>query len=243
MPTVLVTGASRGIGLELVRQYATRGWQVIATVRNRTSAGELAALQRQFPAIDIEPLDVAQHGQAFVLANRLRGRPIDVLLHNAGVAPGNLAAAIFPQVDYQLCRDVLETNLWPVLWITEALLANVLASEQRKIMIMSSAAGSIGSLARFKGPSQGGYHYRISKAALNMVASLLAKDLADQGVTVGILSPGQVDTELGRGGATATPPNLVPVEKSVSGLLGVIDAFNLESSGKFIRYTGLEVPF
>lgn len=244
MPTILVTGSSRGIGIELVRQYAARNWRVIATVRKPETADDVTALSRTHSNIEIERLDVTQPGQAFALAKRLRGVPIDVLLQNAGIAPGRPEQSRFGTIDFALAREVMETNLWPALWIAEALLENVLRSEQRKIMVMSSAAGSISGLARSQANNSGGYYlYRMSKASLNMAVALMARDLAPRQVTVGLLSPGQVDTDLGRGGASSPPPGVISAEQSVTGLMKVIDEFSLDKSGKFIRYTGLEVPW
>ena len=172
---------------------------MIATVRNIATATQLHSLARSSPNISIEPLDVAQRAQAQALAQRLAGQPIDILLHNAGIAPGTAQQSTFGSLDYDIARQALETNVWAVLWLTEALIGNITTSQQRKVIVLSSAVGSIGSVARFSGMAGGSYMYRISKAALNMAMSLVARDLADRGVIVGLVSPGQVDTDLGGG--------------------------------------------
>lgn len=241
-PTVLVTGASRGIGLEFVRQYAADGWKVIATARRPEGSPVLMQLAQSFPSITLAPLDVTDAGQRLALRERLAGQPVDVLLHNAGIAPGGSGAASnFGTLDCDLGRQALDTNVWGTLQLTEALVENVAASRQRKVMILSSAVGSV-SLARAFGDA-GGYPYRISKAALNMAGALLARDLETRGITVGLLSPGQVDTDLG-GGHPGTPASqLVPVETSVAGLRAVIAEFTPERNGHFYRHTGAEIAW
>lgn len=243
MPTVLITGTSRGIGLELARQYAERGWHVIATARNPAKASALSELAAIYPAIRVEQLDVTDAEGIAALAQRLAGLPIDILLHNAGLAPGTSQQSTFGTLDFKIGDSGMATNVWGVLAVTQALLANVELGEMRKIMAVSSFAGSIGSIAGTEPSSWGDYMYRISKAALNMAMSLVARDLKGRGITVGMLSPGLVDTDLG-GGHVGVPRHLIITPRqSAEALVPVIDAYTPDMTGKFMRYTGMEVPW
>ncbi len=243
MPTVLITGTSRGIGLELTRQYAGRGWNVIATARNLATSAELSGLAATYPNIRMEQLDVTDGESVRSLAQRLDNEPIDILLHNAGVAPGSSDQSTFGTLDFSVGDLAIATNVWGVLAATEALLPNVQLGKLRKVMVVSSFAGSISSIAGTEPSPWGDYIYRISKTALNMTMSLVARDLKPRGIIVGMLSPGLVDTELG-GGHVGIPRDLIITpSQSAGALIPVIDGYTLDTSGKFMRYTGAEVPW
>lgn len=228
--TVLITGASRGIGLELARQYAARGAQVIATCRTPATASALLEIAAHAAHVTIEPLDVANDAQIADLAGRLQGRGIDVLINNAGVGS---AGAGLGTLDYDVWRRVMDTNLYGPVKLTEALLPNLLAGEGRKAVAISSSLGSIA------GTRGGNYPYRTSKAALNMAMRSMAMDLRDQGVTVALLSPGIVDTDFTRG---ARMPK-IPVEVSAAGLIDTIDRLGPDDAGAFARYNGETVDW
>ncbi|MCS6947167.1 MAG: SDR family oxidoreductase, partial [Steroidobacteraceae bacterium] len=203
--TVLITGSNRGIGLEFARQYAARGWRVIATARDPQSAPELAALARQYPAnVVIERLDVADEAQIAALASKYRGQPIDVLLNNAGLL-GEPERQSLADLDYATFVEVLRVNTFAPLAVARAFLDNVRASEQKKIVAITSGLSSMHNTQRFGGL----YFYRISKAGLNMAMRTLQADTRAQGIKVGILAPGVVDTRLlrqsGYRGAALTP--------------------------------------
>lgn len=190
--TVLITGSNRGIGLEFVRQYAARGWHVIATTRDPAGATELAALAQASPKlITVEKLDVANDADIAALAAKYKGQPIDVLLNNAGML-GDPAKQSFQQLDYATFQEVLHVNTYGPLAVSRAFLDNVLASQQKKIVAITSGLSSIENTRRFGSL----YFYRISKAGLNMGMRALQAELRGRGVKVGILAPGVVETRL-----------------------------------------------
>jgi len=232
-PTVLITGASRGIGLEFTRQYAVRGWRVLATCRTPDSAVELQAIVDAHANVTIEQLDVTDHARIDALARQYRGQPIDLLINNAGIS-GGFENQVFGNIRYEYFNDVLATNFIAPLKMAEAFIDHVAASEQKKIMNISSRPSSI---ALTTGAQ---YIDRPSKASLNMVMRTLAKDVADRGVTVGLVAPGLVDTDLTR--ALVGIPKISP-EESVTALIELIDNFTFEMSGSLIQHTGEPIPW
>lgn len=231
MPCALITGASRGVGLALTQALARRGWTVIATCRDPEGAEALQDLAAA-PGADIRiaPLDVADPGSLARLAQTLDGVAIDVLVNNAGVAHRDTP---FGALDYEAWRRVLEVNLLAPMRVTEALIAQVEASDSKAVVVLAS---SLGSLGRTTG---GNYFYRTSKAALNMAMRSLALDLRPRGITVAMLSPGYVDTDFTRG--MGGPK--VSVEDSAEGLANAIETLSPEDSGRFYRYTGDDIDW
>ncbi len=231
-PTVLITGANRGIGLELARQYAERGWRVIATARRPAEANALAAIATAHPGVSIEPLDVTDAAAVAALARKYEGRPIDVLINNAGItgprgqAPGSL--------DYDAYRHVLETNTIAPLRLAEAFLPNIASSTQKKIVTLSSSEASITQVN-----SPRGYWYRSSKAAVNMLMRNLAFELKERGITVALVNPGPVDTDMMKG---VRMPLQEPAE-AVAKVIGIIDRLTPEKTGRFWDYQGGELPW
>lgn len=224
MPTILITGAGRGLGLELARQYAHDGWRIIGTVRNAEAKSNLEK-------VHAEALlhDVGEPAQASKLASRLRDVPLDVLYYNAGtIGKRGMALGSF---DYPAWEEVLRVNLLGAAALIEALVENVAASEQKKIAVMSSRLGSIAESSGMTLP------YATSKAALNLLAKGLAATLAPRGIIVVALSPGWVKTDMGGESAPLTP------EASVRGLRKVIAGLRREDSGKFISYDGSTIPW
>jgi len=232
-PTVLVTGASRGLGLELVRQYAAEGARVIATCRNPAQSPELAALASVYPAaIHVEALDVIDHSAIDALATRYQGQPIDILINNAGdIGPRDpnrtrLHEQQFGTMNYAEWRRVLEINTIAPLRMAEAFVAQVAASQLRQMIFVSSTTGSNveGLYATFG--------YCSSKAALNKVVTMLAIALKPQGIVCAAVCPGYVKTRLGGNAA------LLGVEESITGLRRVITGLTLQRTGSFTRYNG-----
>jgi NAD(P)-dependent dehydrogenase (short-subunit alcohol dehydrogenase family) len=221
MPTILITGANRGIGLELAKQYAGDGWSVIATARDPKKADGLNALKGD---IRIEALEVTDEKQVQALAKKLKGTAIDVLLNNAGMLSGYEPLG---ETDTESWLQTLHVNTIAPLKLTEALVEHVAGSKQKKIASITSGMGSMGGHA-----STGAYAYRSSKAALNMVMVTAANELRSRGISVAVISPGWVKTDMGGPGATLN------VKDSAAGIRKVIDKLNVGISGQFFNYSG-----
>jgi NAD(P)-dependent dehydrogenase (short-subunit alcohol dehydrogenase family) len=226
MPTVLITGASRGIGLELAKQYAADNWSVIATARDPKQADGLKALKGD---IRIEALEVTDEKQIKALAKALEGTAIDVLLNNAGMLTGYES---FGDTDAESWLKTLHVNSIAPLKLTEALVEHVARSKQKKVASITSGMGSIGTNA-----STGAYAYRSSKAALNMVMVTAANELRSRGISVAVISPGWVRTDMGGTGAP------LDVKESAAGIRKVIDRLNVGISGQFFNYSGESIPW
>ena len=210
MPQVLVTGANRGLGLEFVRQYAQAGWSVFACCRDLENASELRELANAGNVL-LHKLDVGDFGAIKALADQLRGEPIDLLLNNAGLFGPKIQAdrdkrQSFGHVDYTIWDTLLRVNTMAPLHIAECFVEHVAASEQKKIVALTSIMGSIADT------SGGLYAYRSSKAALNMVMASLAHELAPRGIAVSVFCPGWVKTAMGGPQASIEP------EVSIAGL-------------------------
>jgi NAD(P)-dependent dehydrogenase (short-subunit alcohol dehydrogenase family) len=224
--TVLVTGSSRGLGLELVRQYAAAGWTVVASARNLAAADDLRALAAANDKIAIETLDVTDQASIDALAAKYAGKPIDVLINNAGVL-GDLEAQQLGSFDYAEFENVMGANVYGPLAVAEAFREHVAASAQKKIVSITSRSGVI-SEPGWRGPS----FYRASKVALNMTMRVLADELRGSGVIVALVAPFPTDTDMLR--ALIGPPNAARQAKpevSVAGLIKVIDGLTLANSG------------
>ncbi|HHQ15108.1 MAG TPA: SDR family oxidoreductase [Chromatiales bacterium] len=235
VPTVLITGSNRGLGLEFARQYAARGWKVIATCRKPDKADQLKALAKEHPqTLVIERLDVADFDQVDALAKKYAERPVDVLLNNAGIT-GGMENQIFGQMDFDVFQMVLRVNTIAPLKISEAFYNNVRASRDKKIIVVSSSQGSIGLV---KQPRL--YFYRASKAALNMEMKNLALQLKRRGIAVGMVNPGPTDTDMMAG----LPKKMLrsPVQ-AVSDMMRNIDGLSVETTGSFMQYDGTILPW
>jgi NAD(P)-dependent dehydrogenase (short-subunit alcohol dehydrogenase family) len=237
-PTVFITGANRGIGFALARQYAGRGWGVIATCRSPDKADDLQSLREEYSQVVIEQLDVTDFAGIDALAERYRDVPIDILINNAGIL-GDNDKQKFGTFDYSAFDLVMAVNTRGPIKIVEAFVDNVAASEQKKIMNISSYVGSIE--RTFGGQN----FYRASKAALNMSMRTIARELkysdikARKGITVGLIDPGVVDT----GFAKNVPIPMISADESAAGVIAIIDAYTSKETGTFIRYDGKPVPW
>ena len=227
MPSVLITGANRGLGLEFTRQYAADGWRVFAACRDPAGARNLAAVEGDVSA---ETLDVDDGPQVAALANKLSGQPIDVLINNAGIyGPKDVTR---DTVDYDAWGQVFRTNTMSPLAMSAAFAANVAQGGQKKIITLSSIMGSIA-----ENDSSGDFIYRSSKAAVNAVMKSLAGDLKSEGITVAVLHPGWVRTDMGGPDASIEAP------ESVTGMRAVIAGLKESDSGRFLNYDGTEIPW
>ena len=229
-PTILITGANRGIGLELTEQFAEDGWQVLACCRNPADAGQLQALTERDLTIEIHALDVTNYQQMATLAVQLGSRPIDILLSNAGIY-GSKGVG-FGEVDAQEWRQVLEVNTIAPLMLVQTFVEQVAASQQKLVAVISSKVGSIADNS-----SGGSYIYRSSKTAVNQVVKSLSIDLADRDITVLSLHPGWVKTDLGG------PNAEISTDESVSGLKNILQSAGLAQSGQFIEFNGSSIPW
>lgn len=218
--TVLVTGANRGIGLELCRQLKDQGHQVTAVCRN--SSAELNDLG----VTVIEQVDVANHESVQQLAQQLKGQQFDVLINNAGV----LARNALGEIDYQTVMQQYQVNAMAPLMVTESLLENL--HEGSKVAIVTSRMGSMAD-----NDSGGHYGYRMSKAAVNMAGTSLAVDLKPKGIAVGLLHPGYVKTDM------TGNQGFVDTQHSAQGLLARIEQLSLENSGTFWHAEGEQLPW
>lgn len=220
MAVTLVTGANRGIGLELCRQLKARGDDVIAVCRESTPA--LDALGVRVEA----GVDVSDAGAVADLAKRLKGAPLDVLINNAGILRGeSLDTMDFAGVERQF-----EVNALGPLRVTAALAPQM--REGAKVIIITSRMGSIADNG-----SGGYYGYRMSKAAVNAAGVSLARDLKSRGIAVALLHPGMVATEM-------TGKNGIPPEDAARGIIARVDALSLDATGKFFHaVTGEELPW
>ncbi|HKM82485.1 MAG TPA: SDR family NAD(P)-dependent oxidoreductase, partial [Candidatus Acidoferrum sp.] len=137
MSTILITGANRGLGLEFARQYAADGWEVLAASRQPDKATELKQLAAQHPTVVLHRLDITDDESVQDLADKLDGKPIDVLLHSSGIYPRE--GQHIGEIDYDGWRRAMETNLFGVMRVTEALLKNVAASQRKQIAAISTS--------------------------------------------------------------------------------------------------------
>ena len=234
--TVLITGSNRGIGFEFAKQYAEKGWHVIATARTPEKTGDLKQLAKAHPKLVIEQLDVTDVSSIAALAKKYRGKPIDVLINNAGIL-GNPSAQIFGQFDYKELDKVMAVNVLGPLRVSQAFADNVAVSKQKKIICMSSGMGSmmISQLA----PNM--YFYKISKAGMNIAMGSLAADLRKRDIIVFRLAPGIVNTRLleqsGIGGQGIEP------QESVVGMIAIIEKVTPEMTKEVYIYNGKTLPF
>ena len=219
MKTCLVTGASRGIGLELCRQLRQRGEEVIGACRK--ASAELRALDCRI----VEGVEVTDSASLQRLAAELAGERIDVLVNNAGI----LSRESIDDLDFERIRRQFEVNALAPLRVTRALLPNLGAGS--KVAIITSRMGSIADNG-----SGGYYGYRMSKAAVNMAGVSLARDLRGRGIAVLLLHPGMVATEMTGGSG-------IPVQESAANLIARIDSLGLEQSGTFHHADGQPLPW
>lgn len=227
-PTVLITGANRGIGLEFVEQYIARGWNIIATTRELDSSPELLALAKDYDRLVVEQLDVTDFARIDALDAKYSKQPLDVLLSNAGITPKYKSAfKTVDSVDWDMVRMSLEVNAIAPLKLAQTFMDQVAASQQKKIIVISSKAGSFELSPKM--PMM--YEYRGSKAALNMYMYALSFETGKKGVTLALLSPGQVNTV-----PNMKLPGAIETDESVTKMLKVIDGLTPAQNGKFLNF-------
>jgi len=217
--TVLITGANRGIGLELARQFAADQWRVIGTARKPDEADELRAAGAR-----VVQLDVTSATSVGNMARELADTPIDLLINNAGIQP---LMWTLEEVDFDDFERALAVNTTGPVRVTRALLPNLRSGKLRRIVNITTNLSSIA------GNTDGGFYgYRESKAALNMFTKSLAMDLGPEGFVCIALHPGWVRTDMGG------PQAPLQVEESARGMIAVIDRLTPGDNGAFLTYSG-----
>jgi len=227
-PTVFITGSNRGIGLEFVKQFSERGWNIIATARKPEEAEGLQAVAADYDRLVIERLDLMDFEAMQALGTKYADQPIDLLLSNAGITPKYKSAfKTLGGVDWDMTMKSLEVNAIAPLQLVQVFMDSVAASDQKKIVVISSKAGSFELSPKM--PMM--YSYRGSKAALNMYFYTLSFETPKKGVTAVMMSPGQVNTVPGM-----KLPNAIETDESVGKMLAVIDGITPENNGQFLDY-------
>jgi NAD(P)-dependent dehydrogenase (short-subunit alcohol dehydrogenase family) len=228
MPTVMITGANRGLGFEFAKQYAAGGWRVFAACRHPTSADSLRLLaERSRGLVEVVTMDVTDLQSVKRAAAQVGDVAIDVLINSAGIAgkPGQRAGS----VDYESWATVLNVNTMGPLRVTETFIDHLARGERKLAVTITSGMGSV-----TDNTSGGSIAYRSSKAAVNMVMRSVAIDFASRGVACVLVNPGWVKTDMGGPGASLTPT------ESVTALKRLIEILGPAQSGKFFNYDGQE---
>lgn len=226
MATYLITGANRGIGLELARQLAGSGHDVIGTARDPSGAAELAGIAK------VEACDVGDEDSVRALAKRLSGVPVDVLVNNAGVFPDRHKGLM--EFDAESAVACLRVNTVGPLVVSRAVLENLEAGAGKLIVNISS---TMGCLAQVGEQTQANFAYRGSKAALNMVTLLTANELRDRGIACVSHHPGWVKTDMGGANAQLT------TEQSASTMIAAWAKLTMAETGRFLDTDGSKLPW
>jgi len=228
--TILITGANRGIGLELTRIFARNNWRVLACCRHPEQAEQLQKIVAGQELVRVYALDVTDDSAIGHLAYVLRNETIDILFNNAGIFGPQEQG--FGQTDPAAWLQVLRTNVIAPLQMVEAFVDQV-ARSQRKVI--ASVGSMLGSLS--ENTSGGYYVYRTSKAAVHMVMKSLSVDLQARGIIALAFHPGWVKTDMGGPQAPTTP------EESAAGLFHVLTGLERKDNGRFLTFEGKELPW
>ncbi len=223
--TVLITGANRGIGLALAREFTEAGFEVIGTARNPAKAAELKATGAR-----VVQLDVTDAASVAAMARTLDGVAIDIVINNAGVALDR--GRELADLDIDVIERTLDVNTLGPIRVMSALYPNVQAGDRKVFANISSMMGSME--MNTWGCCLG---YRASKAALNSASKTLAIDIGKQGMTFVVFHPGYVQTDMNEGQGNITPA------QSATGLTKVIAGLDAEDNGKFYDWQGKELPW
>ena len=230
MPTLLITGANRGIGLELCKQYLNDDWVVHACCRNPKKATELNKLAETSDKLTLHELEVTKEKQMDALKKALKGKPVDILINNAGVHA--LGASQFGKTDDEAWEEAVAVNLIAPMKMMEHFVENIAMSDKKIIASMSSKMGSMEDNG-----SGGAYAYRATKAALNAVMVSAAHDLHHLDITALILHPGWVRTDMGG------PHGEISVKQSGEMLRNILAECDITDSGKFFDIDGTIIPW
>ncbi|MFL2770541.1 MAG: SDR family oxidoreductase [Rhodospirillaceae bacterium] len=229
MPTVLITGSNRGLGLEFARQYAAAEWQVIASCRKPVDATALNSLAADNRSVSVEAMDVSDHVSVDLLGTKLSGQAIDVIINNAGIASNNFSAQMLGGFDFDEWTAMLWTNTLGPMKVSEVFLDNLRRGNHKKIAAVSSTVGSLSQMNDYPV-----YPYATSKAALNKAMRLMAQQLKAEGITVVCLCPGHAKTDMGLMAEGAS----VEVRDAIKGMRQQINDLSMNTTGTFKRYNG-----
>jgi NAD(P)-dependent dehydrogenase (short-subunit alcohol dehydrogenase family) len=242
MRSVLITGAGRGLGLEFVREHLADGWHVYATCHKAVNAGQLKTLRSNGRGqIHIFEMDVTDAAQVKTVAEQLKGKPLDVLINNAGtVEPIFYGSGAYEgnddpdlrNYDFDAWLELLKTNVLGPARVCGAFVDNLAAGERPVAVNISSTLASIASTWQ-----AGRYAYRTSKAALNMLTRSIGEWYAKRGIILVSISPGWTRTEMGGPKATNS------VEVSVKGVRNVIAGLTIAEAGTFFNFNGQIIPW
>jgi NAD(P)-dependent dehydrogenase (short-subunit alcohol dehydrogenase family) len=232
MPTALITGSNRGLGLDWVRQCAARGWRVIATCRDPSSAMDLQDFASRNREVSVHRLNVTAPDQIADLAETLRDEHLDLLVNNAGVYFEHWGKDPIGSIDYDDWEETFRVNTLGPMRVTEAFLQQLSYGSRPLVVAITS---NMGSIAEIEAPRD--YAYRSSKAALDAAMHGLARELEPRGIGVLLLHPGWVRTRMGGSSAPLSP------EESVRGMLSLVDRFEPSMSGGFFRFDGTRLPW
>jgi len=231
MKRILVTGANRGLGLEFSRQALARGDRVFAAARKPSKGHDLESLQNEHAEqLSILPLDVRDEEQIGAAVSEVgkQVEGLDLLINNAGVYPRGES---FGNLNEATMLDTLHTNTVAPILMAQAFADLLSKGDEPKLVNISSLMGSI---ARTMG---GSYSYRASKAGLNMYSKVLSSDLRPMGITVVVIHPGWVKTDMGGRGASLS------LEQSISEMFKVIDEIGMADTGRYLQWDGAELPW
>ena len=223
MATVLVTGASRGVGAELVKQYAAEGAEVIACVRDTAAAPGLEGVSGN---VRILQMDTGDPVSIMAAAKEVGAQPIDVLINNAGAVGGNPAKQVLDDLDLVEWHRTLNVNTIGPVYIAKEFKANLAASGDGKLLNVTSQ------LAASTWPFGGMYIYSTTKAALSKASQILALDWKEEPITVALVHPGWVRTDMGGPNAD------ISAEESASGIRALVAGLTKADSGKFYKWNG-----
>jgi NAD(P)-dependent dehydrogenase (short-subunit alcohol dehydrogenase family) len=250
--TVMITGANSGIGLEFAKQYAAKGWTVIATHRRSETPATLAELAARYKTFRIEKLDVTDNAAALALAQKLKDVPIDVLINNAGVyndrsecksgdnkCAGDWDVESFGHMKYSLLDTMMAVNIKGPLIVSQAFYPNVLKSRQKKLIAISSSNGTLTG----ENPVRAGtIFYRMTKAALNREMQIVAASVKKDGVTVIMFNPGPTLTEH-QEYLEGKYEGMLKTSFTVENMIRTTAKVTIADTGKFLRYDGATEPW
>jgi NAD(P)-dependent dehydrogenase (short-subunit alcohol dehydrogenase family) len=228
----LITGTSRGLGLEFCRQMLARGDRVFATCRRPEVASHLNELKEKFPALltitAMDSADVASIESSYQAITR-ETDALDLLVNNAGI---NLSDERLGKMQIASMLEVFTTNAAGPMLIAQRFLNLLAMGDHPRIVNITSGLGSLTNTSR-----GGDYSYCASKAALNMYTRVMSFDVREMGITAIVMDPGWVKTDMGGPNAWITP------EESIGGMLKVIDSLTMEDTGHYRLYDGSEIPW